>query len=95
MHSDAASLNKTDDLDLDFLSHSPYLDAFDIPDSPRSLSMLPDDFFQIPDSPNPFPVSQNDILPSLDLYTIPDSPDNVPHLLNPYAIPDSPPPSSP
>ena len=48
------------------MSHSPSLDAFDLPDSPN--------LFNIPDSPKSFPILPDDI----DLYAIPDSPNIVP-----------------
>jgi hypothetical protein len=61
---------------VELTSHSPLLEDDNIPDSPGSMCILPDDFY-IPDIPNPYPLSPDHIPPSSILQTIPDSPDDV------------------
>jgi hypothetical protein len=55
-------------------------------DSPRSICILPDDFYT-PDVANPCAISPDDIPPPSDLRTIPDFPD---HVSPPRHIPGSP-----
>jgi hypothetical protein len=71
---------------LDVMSHSPPLEDVNIPDSPGSICILPDDF-DIPDIPN----SREDIAegPQLDV-DIPDSPGSVCMLPDDFYIPDIP-----